>query len=301
MVTFMNYNFTKDKNSLDPFPTNLKTLSIAQAENAIYDEIFITNDVESEYTTEKPTEWDFYTLFWAQFKGNLNAGNIDVGRADIDAVRIKRRKLGEFEWMTIKEYPIVNIEDINFVGEDFFAENGVEYEYAWVSVLNGVEGNYVIESVESKFKGVFVCDVDSLIKFYAGVQYGSNQQVQQVGSFTPLGKKYPVYVSNGAVNYQTGTLSATLVGDYEQTHQFDRNKITEQKNNVLKFLTNKKPKIIKDENGNIWLVVILGNPEVSFDGSWGNGIGNVSFQWSEVGDANSEKDLRDCGLLPIIE
>ena len=51
MFEFLNYNFFSDKNCLDPVPTSIENITQVQIQNGIYDEVYITKDVESSYST----------------------------------------------------------------------------------------------------------------------------------------------------------------------------------------------------------------------------------------------------------
>ena len=54
-------------------------------------------------------------------------------------------------------------------------------------------------------------------------------------------------VSNGLLGYDTGTVSALIVPkNFTETHEFDRQAITKERNTLFKWLTNKKPKMLKD-------------------------------------------------------
>lgn len=300
MLGFINYNLLQDGDALNPYPTHIEDINDVKIQNAIYNDFLITSDVNSPYNTMPPTDWDIYTILWATFNNTINAGSVDLEFGDVAAIRIKRRKLGDFDWVTIYEKEINDVSDFAFSGNDYFAQYGEEYEYAWVPVLQqgNREGNYITNSIESKFKGVFVCDADTIHKFYAGVAYGPSQQTQQVGIYNPIGQKYPIYVTNGENNYQTGSLTAKIVGNYENTHVLDRKEMVQEKNNLIKWLTNKKAKIIKDDNGNIWVVMVTGAPSVTYNSQWGNNMMELSFQWGEVGEPNDVKDMQSVGLWP---
>lgn len=300
MLGFFGYNFYSDGNTLDPYPTAINNIQTIKIENAIYDGFYMTKDVVSEYSTDVPTDWDLYTIMLAQFENSLTAGNLDALIDQLNSIRIKRRKLGTFDWITIKEIPVNAPEDVNFIGEDLLAMNDTVYEYAWVPVLNDIEGNYITAQIESKFNGVFIADADTIFKFYAGVSYGGAQKVQQIGVFNPLNRKYPIYVANGALDYMTGSITGRILGNYETTHELNRKEMVEQRDALLNFLTNKKAKLIKDFNGNQWLVFIIDSPSVSFDTQWGNGMMDVGFDWSEVGDPDKAEDLQNVGLVPIV-
>jgi len=300
MLDFLNYNFIGDFNALDPYPTTIKNIDSVKIQNAIYNDLYITEDTDSQFTTDLPTDWDIYTILWAKFEGNLNGGSVDFSGTDIDKIRIKRRIKGSYEWVTIFEKEIITEADFYFSGEDYFAANNTEYEYAWVPVRGGEELNYIISSIESQFRGVFIADTNTIYKQIAGVAYGPSQQVQLVGVYNPIGKQYPIYVSNGATNYQTGSVTGKIIGNYENTKVFNRKEMVQQKNAFIKWLTNKCAKILKDQNSNIWLIFITGEPSVSYDAQWGNGMMEISYQWGEIGEAEDKQSMQDAGLWPIV-
>ena len=218
---------------------------------------------------------------------------------DVTSVRIKRRIKGTFDWITIRELPVNKVEDLSFVITDNLAAYDTEYEYAFVPVTQDTEGSYIIESIMSKFEGVFIGDIDTIIKLRAGVEYNNNTANQQIGVFQPYGRKYPVVVSNSIMRYQTGSVGGWVLPEsFEKTHKVDRIGITKEKEVVLDFLTNKKPKIIKDMNGNSWLAYFTGNPNLSYDNSFGQGMVKISAEWTEVGDVNDKDDLFENGLIP---
>lgn len=299
MIGFIGYNFCSDGNALDPTPTDITDLTNSRLQNGVFDHFNVTRNVAFDYTSIVPTDWDIDTVLDANFKGTISAGNVNQVATGITGVRIKRRVKGTFDWITIKEIPIERTEDLSFVVTDNLNAYNVEYEYAFVPVMQDVEGNYIIETILSKFEGVFVCDVDSVFRFLGGVEYGDGAMNQQVGVFQPYNRQYPVIVSNSLMQYKTGSVGGwVLPEDFEESRTIDRSKVTQEKEALLKFLANKKPKIIKDMNGNSWLVYFTGNPSVSYDNSYGQGMAKVSAVWTEIGDVNSKDDLYDNGLIP---
>ena len=296
MISFVGYNFLSDLNSVDPYPTNAGIFNQVEIYRAIYDHIDISNDTAIT-SNIPPTQWDFGTILDCNFNGNISGGTIKDFSSGITQVRVKKRKVGEFDWQIIKTYDISSSEDLSFVFNDYLTATDTEYEYAYVPVFGSVEGQYAISTVMSQFDGVFICDANTIFKFNMGVEYGSTDIVQQVGTFTVLGRKYPIVMSNGLANYQTGQLSGlVLPEDYEDTRTIDLIAITQRRNKLMEFLTNKKPKIIKDRNQNQWLVIIQ-SPSTSYLNNYGQGIVSASMQWIEIGDAESNKDLAKAGLI----
>lgn len=304
MLSFVGYNFCSDINSLDPMATMIRNITTTKLANGIFDHFNVTANTKFEYSNVKPTDWDFDTIMDCNFDGNVNAGNLEQLTAGITQVKVKRRVKGTFDWMTIKTVDINTPEDFIFTFNDTTTASGVEYEYAYVPVMANTEGTiaegeYNIQEVLSQFDGVFICDVNTVFKFYAGVEYGSIDQVHQVGVYTALGRQYPIVISNGLANYKQGSISGDILSpDYLKTGVIDRTDMVKRREAILKFLNNKKPKVIKDWNGNQWLVYITGSPSVGFREGSGMGFASVSADWTEIGDPNNRHDMYEAGIIP---
>ena len=299
MIELIGYNFFKDSNAIDPTPTNIQSITSTKLKNGIFDHFNVSDSVTFDYTSIVPTSWDLDTILDANFNGTTSAGNIDDTYKDVEMVRIKRRIKGEFEWTTIKEIAINTISDLGFAIADNLNQYGIEYEYAFVPVVGNVEGNYIVDSIMSKFRGVFICDADTVMKLIAGVEYGGNAVNQQIGVFQPYNRQYPVVVSNSIIQYKTGSIGGWVLPEsYETDRSIDPLTITKEKEVMIKFLTNKKPKIIKDSNGNSWLVYFTGNPSLSYENNYGQSMVKISAGWTEIGDSNSKDDLYASGLIP---
>ena len=299
MIGFIGYNFCADGNALDPTPTNVNNITKTRLQNGIFDHFNATRNVTFDYSSIIPIDWDIDTIMDANFKENISAGNVDQVASGITGIRVKRRVKGTFDWITIKELPVEKSEDLSFVVTDNLNAYNVEYEYAFVPMLGDVEGNYIIESILSKFEGVFICDANTVFKFMAGVEYSNNTANQQIGVFQPYNRQFPVIVSNSVLQYKTGSIGSWVLPEgFETNRVIDRTAITKEKEILLKFLTNKKPKIIKDMNGNNWLVYFTGNPNMSYDNNYGQGMVKVNAEWTEVGDPNDKNDLYENGLIP---
>lgn len=302
MFSFLGYNFVQDGNSLDIAPTSVNNVTTVQVQNGIFDHFHLTSNVTSDYSPIKNTEWAYLDIIVANFDGNINGGNVDFLLQYLTAIKVKRRIKGTFNWVTLKTVTVKAFEDLNFAFNDYIAANNTDYEYALVPILNGVEGDYITNSITSQFKGVFICEKDSIYKFYAGVAYGTGKRVKKIGVFEPYGSKYPVIVANAKTNYYSNSISFTVLPlDYEKNrimNRYEINKLTEE---ILNYITNNKAKIIKDWNNSIHLVYPSSEPNITYDNNWGMGKVDISFDYVEVGDANNEKDLMEFGLVePVV-
>ena len=248
MIGFLGYNFCADINALDPVPTSVNNITDTRLSNGIFDHWYLTQDTSTPYPTTIPDIWDYDTIMDADFNGNIEAGNVDFLIDQISAIKIKRRVQGTFNWLTLKTIPVNTVEDLTFVFNDLLNQNNVTYEYALVPIIGDVEGEYIINTVLSQFNGVFIGDAETIYKFLYEVEYGNNQRNQQIGVFQVLGKQYPVFVANGELSYESGSVTATILNEDFQQNGIDRTVITKLKDAIKDFLTNRKAKILKDLN-----------------------------------------------------
>ena len=299
MFMICGYDFCKDENTLNPTPLSSSNYNFTMLKNGIFSHWYVTNDGEYPYSQEEPTTWDYLTIMNANLNGNLQAGNVSLLGDDIEGIKVKRRKIDSYDWITLKYIPVDELfESTTFSFNDYLNQNDTTYEYAFVPIINGVEENYITNTIASKFEGVFICDSETIYKFYNGVQYGSLERVQKIGVLEPFGSKYPVVVSNGMINYNKSSLKGTILNnDFENSHIIRRKEIAEKREALLNFFTNKKAKILKDWNGNFWLMIIVDSPSVEFVNNYGMGISNISANWIEIGDPYNQQDLYNTGLL----
>lgn len=230
---------------------------------------------------------------------------------DITKVLVKRKDVSDISgtWLVLYSQPITQASDMNFTFVDFLNVYGTQYQYALVPVLEQtqsgvvveIEGGYTVsDTITSQFDGVFIMDTSGSQKVKAGAGYGNIDMNQSVGSILPIGAKYPVVVTNSSNQYHNGSLSGRIVpNDYYFNGNLSRIDIVNKRNEIEQFLTNKKAKIIKDWNGNMWLVMIMDNVSCSYDDNYGMGMISFSANWIEVGDPNNQEDLQATGLINV--
>lgn len=315
MNALMGYNLLGDSGALDPTLTSADQLIITAVWNGIYDQLYITEDVDTPYNTNKPTGWTNDTIISVDFDGNVAGGN--AGQAEVvEGVRVKRRVVGVGNpWITLTEFSVTESSQLTFVYYDYLALNGTNYEYAFVPIIGGAEGEYMTATVTTNFRGVFLADNEQIYKLFYGVQYGTSTQNQNVGVYNTLNRKYPVIISNATSNYMTGSVTGDILPadygkrpslddpDYEDKMNkvIDVNEVRLRTNAIKDFLTNKKSKILKDWNNNGWLCYITGNPSIVFNNNYGMGLTTISASWTEVGDPSDRSDLYINGLIPTEE
>lgn len=298
-MIFLGYDFLRDKYCWQPTPTDFTNINNIRIENGIYDHMNITKDVDFDYTTELPGKWNLQTQFDADFNGTITEGNVDYILAQISSIKVKRRVKGTFDWITLFTIPISKVSDVDFVRYDYIAKNNETYEYAIVPVIGNTEGEYSINSIKSEFYGIFITDNKSSYKFLEGASYSGNERSNQTGIFEPYGSKYPVVIKNGALSYDKGTLTGTVI-TFDTNQELDREGTIERLKAIENFLTEPTGKILKDFNGNIWLVSITDNIPVTYYSEVGMGFAQVSFNWNEIGNATDSGDLYYNNLIEDI-
>lgn len=292
----MGFNFSFDKYSLKPTPNNLNNITILTIKNGIFTYLGATQDTKKELDCSKII-WDYETLLNADFSGNLNAGNVDFIAENVTSMKIKRKKKSDFNWVSLYDIPIKKVEDFNFERFDSYNEAEMDYDYAIVPMYGEEEGNYITNSIYSQFGGLFLVDKESIIKFYYELSYSNNERVQSAGVMEPYGNEYPIYIKNGKLNYEKGSVEALIVS--ESYDVIDPRREVNYLKTIKEKLTNGNAKILKDMNGNMWMVVIVDNVTISYVKEIGNRIGTASFNWVEIGNSNDQKELYDNNLIDV--
>ena len=301
MFQFIGLSAFAGQDCLNPTPAQVDDIKTTRVTNAIFDQFSATKNVTEPFEVSLPTVWDYDTIMDATFDGNIEAGNVEFALNQITEVKIKRRVRGTFDWLTLKSIPIHSVSDLSFAFEDRTNTHGVEYEYAFVPVLNNAEGDYIINSILSDLEGVFIGDADTCYRFLYDVQYGTNARKVNVGTFQPLGRKYPIVISNGLLSYDTGSISGIVLDDdFENTGVINSAKTNEKKRKLKDFLADKKPKILRDWTGAKWLVAITDDIQISYAESSGLRVPSMTITWTEIGNADNQNDLYYNGIVDAL-
>lgn len=299
MLSFCGYNFVEDIDALNFFLSLESNVTNSQLENGIYDYLDISKDVKTSYNIEEPS-WSYDTILDCDFNGNIAGGNVSYTLEQLSSIQIKRRLYDPsnlVNWTVLGDIEVVNEGSIEFTMTDNLMPNGYTIEYAIVPIINGAEGLYITDKVESKFNGVYICDLDTMFKLYANVEYGDITNNQSIGVVETIGSQYPTIIRNNKIDYKKGSVKGKLLGvNFETTRKINRNDVVTQINNYEKFLKNGKAKIIKDWNGNVWLITVVGAPTTTYDSNYGMGIASTNFEWVEQGKYSNQEDLYINGL-----
>lgn len=291
-MTFLGRSFLNDYHSGDYTTTSLENFDTVVIQNGIFDDLFITTDTSTPLTSTLSKEWDFNTIMHAAFNGNLNAGNIDYTLSQISSVRLKRRKYGTYTWTTLFEIPIHSLDDLAIRRIDRYARNNVRYEYALIPVLGNVEGSISLNTIVSKFDGLFICSKDR--------SYGTIFEADVVttrhrpsSSINTLGSQYPFITYQSKNNYDMGSATGYFV-NHDSDCNLDLSGARDYREDLKQFLYDGKPKLLKFEDGNAWIVGIV--DDITEDHSEHLDKVITTLQWVQIGDCESSEDLYHNGL-----
>jgi hypothetical protein len=295
-MIFLGQGFCSGKHSLDYTVTNVSEINNVLIQNGIFTDLFMTKNTTYTYSLSIDGTWDFDTVMYAKFDGNLHAGNIEFVANQVSMLRIKRRKQGTYDWTTLYEVPILTTDDFNFERFDNFARSGTKYEYAVIPIIGGIESGLIINSVESNFEGLFIIEKDRAFGTELEVDVSADKNAPY-SIVNTINRKYPYYVKNGNNNYYSGTATGLFIekvnGDYEVNPQYD----WERSHSIMEFLSDGQAKILKNDDGRMWMVGIIGNPSERSEEIQNKKI--ISFDWVEIGDCESGHELYNNGFIDV--
>ena len=287
------------KHSFFASPATLESINKIEISNAKYDDLYVSKDAALDIDALR--EWTYATILYAQFNENLLAGNVDFTLENVDAIRLKRRIKGTFNWITYLEKEVKSKDDLNITYYDRLPLKGTAYEYVLVPMKNGIENTYQSAEITPDFNGVFILEKEKVYHTFINIGQCENIDSQrnfQVGKVEPIESKYPITVFNSNMNYDTGSITATFVEINTKQNSIDWDGGFKYRDEFADYLADKKCKVLKYDTGQGWLITIDGNSiSNSADGYKLNVL--TSFNWIESGSLNSSTDLYNAGFTEI--
>lgn len=270
------------------------TIERLTLENAIYDETYVSVAITKpdNFDGSIPNIWTFDTRLHAVFAGDLYGGNVSFTESIVESVRIKKRTKKDNRFQTIYEKKIKTNEDFEIHITDYLEPVG-EVEYAYVPVISGGESKYIVSSVRSSFDKYFICERDVSYPLMMDMDF-SRTLNQQVGTVETWGRQRPVIIKNGNLKYYSGDIECTFA-DISKC-MIDWDNAWDYRNTINDFLTNGKPKVFKDFEGNIYMIAVTSSPSESHD--YWNHV-TTKFSVTECGDAYATGDLYDNGFIGV--
>lgn len=254
--------------------------------NGAFDQLYVTRSIEDQ--PDDFPSWDYDTIMNATFDGNLRGGNISYMIQQISSIRIKRRRAGGYNWVTLFDVPIKEPHDLEFERYDRYAANGVGYEYALVPVVDNKEGYVNKNGITPRFVGCFLFEKDKGYSTDLEISKGTITRNKQTNVVTTLSNKYPVVINNGNSDYESGQFTMMFLPK-DSTGEYTAEKAYEYREEIKAFLNDGKPKIMKLTDGRNWMICTTDGISENNDDI--EGYVHHSFSWVEIGDPENAGDL----------
>lgn len=265
------------------------------------DEVNIKENVDTVIDDESKEEWHYTQVLLALFQNNLEAGNLQLDGMPVEYIKIKKRKKEDLLWNEMKYIPFdKNVHDYYFI--DKYVEALQTYEYAVQPVgADNVVGNNIYSEIEADFEGVWLVDKDRDFQLFFNLEISPYETVVPTSVIETLGGQYPVVFTNDNVKYRQGQLKCMLVSNSTESNgAIDRRQEKILRNNIMSFLTDKKPKLYKDSSGEMMVIMLSGNPTLTPINELSQQIYNLEVEFVEVARTDS-KSLIENGLLDLEE
>ena len=291
---FLGMTFAGGLYSFDTTPLPEKEITKVKLSNGIVDELYITSK-DIEYNTEIPTVWDFGTILYAKFSDNLLAGNIDFAVNEVDKLRLKRRKKGEVDWITLYERSVLTAEDLFIEWVDLTARSNTTYEYTIAPIFGDVEGSFFANEITTSFRGLFIMDRDKIFATDLDVQI-TEQRNKPRSVVTTVNRKYPFVVSNGLNDYDSGSVSAQFLEYNPNVDDWNIEGGRSFVSNLKDFLNGGSAKLLKYEDGRMWLIDVSSSSVTDTEDDMHLQI-HTSFEWTEIGNCEDPSTLYDYNFI----
>mgnify|MGYP000889803743 CR=1 FL=1 len=261
-----------------------------ELKNMTVDELYIDEDIAIPFTIDKPNGWNYRTVIDSKFNNSLEGGSVQANNFQIERVRFQRRLTDEVEWQDVGEIEYNPDEKLLYEVIDKNIQNDFEYQYSILPITATVLGNRVVsDEIVSEFEGIFLSDKDNNYRLFYNIEPDSMQHNISTAILETLNSQYPIIV-DGNLDYRSGGIKALFVSTETASRNDGKVTIRAEKvgrDRLMKFLKNRKPKVLRQPNGETLLVRIVGKPQEEYLSNI-TGIAYVNFQFVEIGSMDSE-------------
>lgn len=283
--------------SYEMTPTYINDINNFDLEKGIYDGIYASEDTSLPLTYELKEDWDVNTIFASNYTDTIDASNVDFSLSTISHIAVKKRRANTFKWTTLLVKKINTLDDLKIIDIDIFNAGNTDYQYALVPLINNIEGGYNIVEAHSDFDGLYLLEKDTIYGTILDIKCDTERNhsvICQKSSYN----RYPRALYNSLSNYESGSVQGYFCKYDANKCEYYTEDSVNYRRDLVDFLTDQKPKILKLYDGRIWLVNIDADSITDTeDGHWQHRM--TSFRWFESGDYNNERDLYDAGLIDI--
>jgi len=265
----------------------------------IYDELYVTLDNSKTEENVKPDYWDIRDIMNAEFSGSLEAGTLSESGNTVDKIQVYRRKyLSGEDWLLIGEFDYAKEFNI-YTFIDRLAEQGAKYEYGLLPVSGTILGDLTLSPpIDVNFDGIYLSDTEN--NFHMEVNYDPStvEHHTNKAEIQPLNGAFPVVVF-GSENYRSGTLkfmplSHEIIDGYNPKIDGIHERTYRQR--IIDFINNRKPKVLRNEDGEVMVVVTSGLKSDAFGKGQLEHVKELTFDFTEIGKLDYDT-MADGGLI----
>lgn len=244
-------------------------------QNVYYDEIVITGTTFADIKDNTRPEWSIHTYLLAKFENDLEGGNVSLGGLEITHWKIRRRKITNLNFIDLDIVPTA--QDGNFYYIDRTPVTSVIYEYEVIPLSGDIEGEAFTTQIECNYQHWWITDGEESYPLYA------NLEVSDITTNMPRHiyegfDEFPI-ISYGTQRYQSGRITAWILDGNAETSKTYRE-------NLIRFLNNKKPKHLKSPKGDVWIVdthTVSHKYHLNlYRGDKEDDVCSVDFSWTEI-------------------
>lgn len=291
--SFLSYN-----TSFDATPINADSTENILLENGIYDEVYLDNNEDLEYTTTIPV-WGHTTILDAKFHDNILAGNVDFTISSISGMVVKKRRIDDYKWTTIYKTDVHSEEDLSFYYNDAIVASQTKYEYAAIPILNGAEGTYQTIQVDVEFDGCFVIDTTNAYQVLLDFSSDSLNRTIKSTVVEPVNSKYPYVYYYGQSKYDKFPVTGTFIELNKNDGTWDVSNGWRYRKTFRDFISNQRTKIVKFYDGRIYMASAIDGINETKGGH--PDLVHTTVNFIEVGDVDSNEDLYYHGFTDFLE
>lgn len=302
-MLFLGMSFFGDGTATKTYPVDVDNVNYIELVNGLYDDLYISKDLNSY---DISSEWNSNTSLHAAFDNNTIAGNMKWYVDTIKEILIKRVDKNN-HWTTIYDQTIETVDDFYITYKDYLFNSNTDYRYAIVPITHdNVEGGYIYATdkdtgedyINVEFKGITIIGKDKKYTAYMELSDINTTRNQKVGIIEMMYNPKPKIFINSEVNYDSGNTSG-FFAKMDENCDIDIINSYRYQQEIIDFLTDGEPKLLKGWDGINRIIMVTGKPTITSSGD--NYIRIISFDWVEVGDAQSEKDLYKNNLSEVTE
>jgi hypothetical protein len=227
----------------------INNINYLEVKNCIVSELHLRENTSNIDLTPNSKTWQYDTFLLAKFLGDLECGNISLGGLPITNFKIIKRRVDSTVFQDLGTIPF-DSENESFQFIDTSVRPKISYEYRVLPMSNDITGQPILVQITVDFDYWWLSDATGTTNesypFFANLEVSDIQVNKQRYVYDNTFNEFPV-VSYGNQQYQSATINAYLLDAFMDVSVAYRNA-------VIKFISNGKPKYLKNNLGDLWKV-----------------------------------------------